>query len=261
MNKAIGVALLGLVLTGISPLGHADGKSLPTCLGRTATIVGTGKAERIVGTPHADVIASGGGQDVVQGRGGDDRICGFEPKRLEGGPGNDRLLDRQGGFDGGVSLEGGPGNDLLIGFDGTRLRGGGGNDHLRAAGGIFAPGPGRDVVRAREPRRFDSPNTVDYQDARHYMVVDLRAGTARGQGPDRLSGIENIFGSAFGDDLRGDKGENFIDAGAGNDSMYGRAGYDSLHGFSGHDVGIAGPGIDQCDDEVELRVSCTLIAD
>lgn len=60
------------------------------CLGRRATIVGTGGPDEIAGTPHRDVIAGLGGKDTVKGLGGPDLICGGKGRdKIYGGPGRD----------------------------------------------------------------------------------------------------------------------------------------------------------------------------
>lgn len=79
----------------------------PTCLGRTATVVGTRGADTLVGTGGADVIAGLGGGDVIRGLGGDDVMCG--------GSGNDQL---RGGL-GDDRLRGGPGTDACLQGKGT----------------------------------------------------------------------------------------------------------------------------------------------
>ncbi len=62
------------------------------CLGRKATIVGTGKADELTGTRHRDVIAALGGKDKVRGLGGPDLICGGKGlDSLGGGPGRDEV--------------------------------------------------------------------------------------------------------------------------------------------------------------------------
>ncbi|HVL96204.1 MAG TPA: Ig-like domain-containing protein [Solirubrobacteraceae bacterium] len=110
----------------------------PKCMGRTATIVGTSKAEsgrrRIVGTKRADVIVAKGGGDAVLGRGGNDLICaGAGNDRVDGGAGNDRIQG-DGGKD---RLKGGKGNDRLSGGNGgDRLDGGPGTDSCDGGKGM-----------------------------------------------------------------------------------------------------------------------------
>ena len=78
-----GVCLL-LAVVG-SPVGAATEleRTVPTCRGVPATVVGTAGADRLAGTARADVIVGLGGDDSIFGAGGDDLVCG--------GPGNDLI--------------------------------------------------------------------------------------------------------------------------------------------------------------------------
>jgi Ca2+-binding RTX toxin-like protein len=58
------------------------------------------------------------------------------------------------------------------------------------------------------------------------VTVDLRAGTASGQGADELRGIEGIWGSREDDVLRGDEVRNAIVGSLGDDELQGRGGRD-----------------------------------
>lgn len=78
-----------------------------TCLGLSATIVGTAGNDILRGTPAADVIHGLGGNDTIIGRKGGDTLCG--------GAGDDRV--RGGGAD--DRLDGGPGTDLCKGGSGV----------------------------------------------------------------------------------------------------------------------------------------------
>ena len=51
-----------------------------------------------------------------------------------------------------------------------------------------------------------------------------------------LQGIENLVGSAFGDTLIGDLGDNAIDGGAGDDQIVGYDGADAINGGAGIDT-------------------------
>jgi Ca2+-binding RTX toxin-like protein len=165
------LAVLGAVLS-VAAAGAitapADAARTPTCFGRQATIVSHDRD--VVGTRHADVIVVTGAAQV-SARGGDDRICGawivyagpgddrvrfghrfhgdfveFQggrghdrlslvsaaPGRLDGGPGNDRIVTKRGwqyalGGRGADTITTGPGND--------EIQGGGGNDVLRGQHG------------------------------------------------------------------------------------------------------------------------------
>jgi Ca2+-binding RTX toxin-like protein len=81
------------------------------------------------------------------------------------------------------------------------------------------------------------------------VVVDLRTGYARYDGGDRLVGIENATGSAYGDILRGDDGPNVLAGGPGDDTLQGNGGDDTLLGGAGVDIVEGGDGTDTCEGE------------
>ena len=106
--------------------GGERGKTVPTCAGKRATIVGTARRDRLRGTRRSDVIVSLAGNDRIKGGKGNDRICaGTGNDRAAGGAGNDRLYG-QGGKD---KVSGGGGKD--------RMNGGAGRDRCNG-------GPGKD---------------------------------------------------------------------------------------------------------------------
>jgi Ca2+-binding RTX toxin-like protein len=108
---------LGVLTFGIPTMASAGG--VPTCFGRTATIVGHAGPERIEGTPGNDVIVGLGSRDIISGGEGNDFICGNNGSDvIDGGPGDD-------------SLSGGYGRDFITGVDGDDLiLGGQGADTL-----------------------------------------------------------------------------------------------------------------------------------
>jgi extracellular elastinolytic metalloproteinase len=107
---------------GANSVSTVQDFSLPrsfSCLGRTATRIGTNGPDVINGTSGPDVIVGNGGNDKINGRGGNDRICG--------GSGADTLT----GSTGADQFDGGAGNDTLQTKDGVRertIRGGTGRD-------------------------------------------------------------------------------------------------------------------------------------
>jgi Ca2+-binding RTX toxin-like protein len=105
--------------SAINPCGLAVTQDA-TCLGRTATVIGTSGKDKLRGTKRADVIAALGGSDTIRGKGGDDIVCGGAGRdTLQGGPGGD-------------TLRGGKGKDRLIGGSGRdKLKGGPGRDRER----------------------------------------------------------------------------------------------------------------------------------
>ncbi|MBJ7448434.1 MAG: calcium-binding protein, partial [Brevundimonas sp.] len=93
-------------------------------------------------------------------------------------------------------------------------------------------------------------DTADYGGAAGGVVASLTAGAASNDGDggsDGLSGIENLVGSAFGDQLTGSGGNNSLSGGAGADTLLGLAGDDIVAGGAGNDVLDGGSGIDLLD--------------
>ena len=176
------------------------------CLGKKATIVGTAGADRLKGTARADVIVGQGGVDHISAGGGNDRVCG--------GNGNDTVV-------------GGKGDD--------RIRGGPGLDSLSGRSGADALDGGSGKGDAAKFRR-----------ATRAVTASLLAGTASGEGADTLVGIEQLWGSNFGDTLTGDGSQdgNILAGGAGDDLIDGLDAADSIAGGEGDDTLDGGPGED-----------------
>ena len=130
------------------------------------------------------IIRVGNVNETINARGGNDIVyAGGGADTVDGGGGHDRLY----GEDGDDILLGGAGNDSLDG--------GAGNDVLNGGIGI-------------DWALFSGGAAV---------VVDLRSGTAIGEGSDTLQSIENVLGSSFNDVIRGSAGANTMDGGDGAD--------------------------------------------
>ena len=120
----------------------------------------------------------------------------------------------------------GSGDDWLIGSSAAnRLEGGLGNDWLQ--GGV-----GNDTLVGGL-----GTDTADYSDADAAMVITLNAEaqgtatTAGSNGSDVLYSIENILGSSYNDSISAvgsGTQANYIDGGAGNDTLLAGAGNDTL---------------------------------
>ncbi|TWF56842.1 calcium-binding protein [Neorhizobium alkalisoli] len=229
-----GIDLLGLGLNGLTdpllsavfgaePTASLDNlhlaadPDLPVEVGLDPNAVFNDGTTPVTGTPGSDVIGGDTGNNEIDGGAGDDTVTGDAGNDiLHGGEGNDTL---DGGADN-DTLHGGVGADVLIGGSGV--------------------------------------DTADYSDSDAGVVIDLAAGTGSGghaEG-DTLSGIENAVGSALGDVLSGDGGDNVLNGqdgddmlhgGAGNDTLTGDAGNDILHGGLGADILDGGDGTDTAD--------------
>ena len=132
-------------------------------------------------------------------------------------------LSGEGGAD---VIDGAAGNDTLIGGSGNdTLAGGLGNDSLDG-------GAGND--------------TASYLKANRWVTVDLtkQSNQALGEGSDQLSGIENVWGSNYGDTIKGSLMANYLFGAYGNDTLIGLEGNDTVDGGEGNDSIDAGSGND-----------------
>jgi Ca2+-binding RTX toxin-like protein len=224
-----------------------------------ANIRGTAGDDVLPGTADGDVIRGLAGDDLIDGRGGSDV--------LRGGRGNDQIIGGGGADDifGGAGadlIEPGRGNDTVRGqrgFDlvsyenaagavtvdlaaGTADDGTGGSDALSSIEGVI-DSPFDDTLRGDGGfnvfivRGGDDDidgrgggNRVDYRDAPAGVIVDLATGTAQDGfgGTDRISNIDNVFGSAFADIIVGNADFNTIEGLAGNDLIDGRGSNDRV---------------------------------
>lgn len=147
-------------------------------------------------------VTTGSGNDVVYGSGA--------ANVLNTGAGDDTLF----GLIGNDTLVAGSGNDVLYGGpDNDTIDGGTGTDEAS-----FASSPNPVVVNLAQ-------------------VVPPQA---TGQGSDTLTGIENVFGSAYNDSIIGDDNDNYLSGWDGADTIIGGAGNDVVHGNGGDDPKLDG---------------------
>ncbi|WP_372395100.1 calcium-binding protein [Azospirillum sp. HJ39] len=212
----------GDVLSGIENVtGSAAADSLS----------GDGGANRLDGGAGNDWLSGGTGADTLIGGDGIDSAdyvasaTGVDVNLSSGiGSGGEAEGDILSGVE---NLAGSDHDDRLTGdANANRLDGRGGNDTLVGLGGADTLVGG------------DGIDTAEYLGSSAAVTVSLASGTGTGadaQG-DRLSGIENLTGSAFGDRLTGDGGANILDGAGGNDTLVGGAGADTLIGGAGNDT-------------------------
>ncbi|MDK9704379.1 MAG: FG-GAP-like repeat-containing protein, partial [Sulfuritalea sp.] len=193
--------------------------------------------EYVRGSMAGDTMTGNSGNNLFEGRGGADTIDGgggIDTLRYDGSTagvtvtfsdvvaGQGTATD--GGFNGTAmatdsfsnieAVRGSDGADTLIGGIGDQtLEGMAGNDSI-------VGGAGND--------------TVNYGSSLSAVTVNLAAaqGFDSWGGTDSLTGIENIRGSHFADNLMGDAGNNAIWAQGGNDTIDGGAGMDTAQ-YSG----------------------------
>lgn len=242
----------------------------------------TDGSDTIIGNPGNDIIFAGGGNDVIKGGGGADYIdggagrdrasyedsaAGVTVDLVTGkGKGGDAEGDVLTGIE---DLWGSQHADTLTG-DGNdnTLCGLGGNDTLKGGGGAdtLNGGLGDDVLDVDgKDDKVSGGDGVDtlFISGDHGVSVHLQAGYLGQNGidygsawmrqgklwsnpdaADSISGVENVIGSDYGDDIYGSNGANELLGGGGNDYIHGLAGDDVLHGGSGEDVLIGGQGAD-----------------
>jgi Ca2+-binding RTX toxin-like protein len=230
---------------------------------------GTGQADQIFGLAGNDTLVGFAGDDLLEGGAGADELFGsdgFDTAsyrtsnqgvaidlgyfHAEGGHAEgDALYSIEGvigskyrdvldGSDQRNLFRGEGGADLLLGYGGDdRLEGGAGNDELD--GGVGADellgGSGADLAY--------------YGLSAAAVRVDLAAGRGFGGDAegDRLSGIENVWGSARADQLTGNAANNRLIGGDGDDVIRGSEGNDVVAGGGGRDTLDGGSGVDTLD--------------
>lgn len=239
-TSALSAAALGLATAALTTLGTAGSASavdptptptapVPTCDGKPATIVAPEAGGKVDGTAGDDVIVGSAHADTINGLGGDDVVCGLGGADvLNGGAGNDRLL-------GGLDAHG-----ATTGQVGDILDGGAGDDHLDA---------GTDPASLNvSPENADR---VTFRDGDR-VHVNLPAGTVVGQGTDHVVSFDNlaVWDSENSDTIVGDahrtyvnlsSGEDVVDAGAGDDTVWNTTadyawGRPTINGGDGNDT-------------------------
>jgi Ca2+-binding RTX toxin-like protein len=130
-------------------------------------------------------------------------------------------------------------NDLRGRVGADSLNGGAGDDTLE--GGI-----GNDTLNGGS-----GADTASYYHASKGVTIDLTNTLAQatvGAGSDKLTSIENVLGSQFDDNIKGDGNANVLEGSRGNDTLTGGAGSDTAsyeHAKSGVTVTLASLGVGQ----------------
>lgn len=119
------------------------------------------------------------------------------------------------------------GNDEIFGWGGDDfIYGGYGNDIMQGGRGADTMDGGSGI------------DTVSYQYSSSGVTIDLQNGSGSGGDAtgDKITNVENITGSYYGDHLFGDMGANTIDGSFGNDVIDGGYGSDIMIGGGGDDI-------------------------
>ena len=263
--RAVTVDLSGTGQTASGAGSHAEGdtiRNFERVYGseHADSLTGDSGPNELVGWGGDDTLSGGAGNDTLQGGAGADELDGgvagrdvlnykgspravtvdlsAEAGQTASGPEgsharNDKIenFERVYGSEQGDSLTGDSGNNELQGFGGRdTLSGGAGNDTLEGGAGadsLVGGVAGRDVVSYRGS---DAGVRVDLSPRTGQTAS---GGHAEG---DTISGFERVYGSKYGDALRGDSGNNELQGFGGNDRLGGGAGADTLRGGEGNDI-------------------------
>jgi Ca2+-binding RTX toxin-like protein len=194
---------------------------------------GNETANQLIGGPGDDTLAGADGVDQLQGGGGIDQVVGTDPVRgmdldiAAGTLGEWNQVDAVSGVENALGLAGA--SDFLRGDDGPNVLDGGGTDVDVA-----------DTFQGRggDDRLIGGGGAL-YGDAPSAVTVNIRLGTADGDGHDTLVGISNAQGSDFDDHLiagqlpllstlTGGQGDDLITTGLDHGSLYGGTGNDTV---------------------------------
>jgi Ca2+-binding RTX toxin-like protein len=274
--------ILTLVSSAAVALPMTPANAAPTlCDGKVATVVGTPGNDVLHGTPERDVIAGLGGNDRVLAGDGNDVICGGDgADRLFGEDGNDvlfagkaRWIDNRAGS--GYQpdrLDGGPGDDFLeigsepvnrgLGISGVitfgtapagvvvdvaeRSAAGDGDDTIVPRGGLRIVGTSfDDVLRGsefnEELQGLGGADTIDGRGGSDHLYGDGATPTTEGSDDDLISGgagKDVVLGTIGGDTLRGGADLDEVRAtGEGRNRVFGGVGDDFLEIRMGTEIG------------------------
>ncbi|MET1411864.1 Ig-like domain-containing protein [Roseibium sp. HPY-6] len=177
-------------------------------------------SEPVAGTEQDELLRGGADDDDISGEGGDDIVSGgLGNDTLNGGEGDDDLL----GGEGDDRLQDGSGINLLDGGEGNDAA-----DYSLQSSAVYV--------------RMDQGWVTDLANKSLGWAALTQGIAANTIEHDDLVNIENIIGSAFGDQIVGDAGNNEVRAGDGNDYVAGLGGDDDLFGEEGDDRLIGGSG-------------------
>lgn len=211
------------------------------------TILAGGGDDALDGGDGTDLLDGGNGNDLLSGQSGSDLLFGRAGNdTLNGGAGsNDAALyafydqtqarsfqitasfDAISGSWSGSQADGFGGTDQLSSIEVIYVVGGTGADSIVGGSGLefIEGGPGNDTLSGGT----GGVGVVSYMGATGPVSVDFLIGAASGaHGDDTLSNFHSLFGSTYGDTLKGNSGDNFLRGQSGNDTLSGAGGNDSF---------------------------------
>ncbi len=250
----------------VSQVRGGDGDDQLYGLDNSDILLGETGNDALYGGAGDDVLLGGAGADSLVGGDGYDLVSYFYSKgvqvSLDGSltatgdaagdwfwgdeqlEGSRDYADMLAGDENDNTIWGLGGNDKLYGRDGAdEMYGDAGKDKLFGEDGddLLMGGAGADVLNGGA-----GEDTASYYFDAGVVVSLDKSFRARGAAiGDKLVSIENLYGSALGNDfLGGNSGENDLFGFGGNDTLFGRAGNDFLEGGDGEDKLLGGAGDD-----------------
>ncbi|SFR48576.1 cadherin-like domain-containing protein [Litoreibacter janthinus] len=198
-----------------------------------------------------DLVNGGAGDDTIDGGAGDDRLFGQEGDDvIEGGDGDDRIEGDQGedvliGGAGNDDIWGGNQDDVLDGGDGDDILGGGsGNDTITGGDGndTVEGGEGDDVIDTSggSPLPDLGYPGLFPSDPNPNDDIDFVDGGAGNDTIKTGDDADTIFGGTGNDTIDGGLDNDTIDGGDGDDRIVGGEGSDTIDGGDGDDTIYAG---------------------
>jgi Ca2+-binding RTX toxin-like protein len=238
---------------GDDTFGASGGAGFIDVSFQPVTLIGGNGNDHLLGGAGYDTLHADAGNDVLDGGQSVDTVTYQSapgPASVDlsnGGPQNTGALGAD-QFTHVELLKGSPYDDVLTGSDvGNLIEGGGGNDVLTGRGenDKLDGGPGSDTASYHEtPAGATQGVTVNLA-----LAGAQNTGTA---GSDTLTGIENLAGSPFADDLTGDAQPNTLTGWEGEDSLRGEGGDDHMAVRDGtRDLVLCGLGVDSVDADVQ----------
>ncbi|MDT0683954.1 Hint domain-containing protein [Roseicyclus sp. F158] len=248
----------------------------------------------IEGGEDADVIQGGAGNDTILGQGGDDEIDGGDGDDtiiggrdndiIRGGAGNDKIDGKSGddtlyGGSGDDEIIGGGGNDVIYGEDGNDtitggnnvdiIDGGAGDDtiHGGAMGDKITGGDGNDTVFGGNGDDYidtSAPLSSKPLPDRGYPGLfpsdpdpdNDKDYVEGGAGNDTIiTGDDDdvIFGGTGDDTINAGLDDDYVDGGEGNDTIIAGEGSDEVYGGAGDDTIYGGLGPSVPFDQLNVR--------
>jgi Ca2+-binding RTX toxin-like protein len=220
--------------------------------------------EAVQGTQFDDVLTGGNnanndfesfqgmdGDDIINGGSGFDQVDYAKDFTTSGGNGQSGYRGIVADLAANTATDGYGSTDTLTSIE--AIRGSVRNDDLRGnkKANVFDPLSGADYIDGRGGKDEVSYDSDHLFTDRSGGTTGIRADLAKGQVRDTsgfyvdaLKSIENVRGSIFDDDIRGDGKANKLRGGEGDDFILGRDGNDKLLGEDGQDILFGGSGRD-----------------